>query len=217
MKKRKIISLAVTTCFLLLFGLTISKSVKVKTQVKELFKMNKKLQEEGYYMAEFEFKMLGFAYYLDKAQYIKALKMLSDYHTQLTEKTGLVKIPTFKTSQEEIDFFLNLQNPKTGAFMDENAPFCTYWSCTENVLLHLESLSDSSSRPFQLKYPLKFLDSLSTPENLQAYLNDISYVGFLAQKFPQTSFHFARDVLSIASTDNILELKNLYIFSLYWK
>jgi len=35
---------------------------RTKMQMKELFHMNKKLQEEGYYMAEFEFKMLGIAY-----------------------------------------------------------------------------------------------------------------------------------------------------------
>ena len=35
--------------------------------------MNKTLQEEGYYMADFEFKMLGFAYYLDKGFYFTAL------------------------------------------------------------------------------------------------------------------------------------------------
>lgn len=33
-------------------------SLNVKTKMKELFKMNKTLQEEGYYMADFEFKML---------------------------------------------------------------------------------------------------------------------------------------------------------------
>lgn len=34
--------------------------------IPEMFKLNGKLQAEGYYMGEFEFKMLGCAYYLDK-------------------------------------------------------------------------------------------------------------------------------------------------------
>ncbi len=37
-----------------------------KTQIRELFQMNKQLQEEGYYMAEFEFKLLGLGYLIDK-------------------------------------------------------------------------------------------------------------------------------------------------------
>jgi len=30
------------------------------------------MPEEGYYMGEFEWKMLGLAYYLDKGQYVRA-------------------------------------------------------------------------------------------------------------------------------------------------
>ena len=170
-------------------------SLSVKTKVKELFKLNKNLQEEGYYMGDFEFKMLGFGYYLDKGYYFKAYKMLSDYHKKLGRKEGLVKIPAFSNHQEEIKFFLNFQNPNTGAFIDESAPFCTYWSVTENIINHLEALADSSTAPLKLKYPLKFLDKINTPGKLTAYLDDISYVGWLASLFPQTSFHFSRDIL----------------------
>ena len=36
------------------------------SHIPDLFRLNKECQEEGYYMGEFEFKMLGLAYYLDK-------------------------------------------------------------------------------------------------------------------------------------------------------
>lgn len=189
----------------------------VKTKVKELLKLNKTLQEEGYYMGDFEFKMLGCAYYLDKGHYKKARKFLNDYHKKLSNREGLIKIPKFKNNQEEINFYLNLQNPKTGAFIDDSAPFCTYWSISENIINHMEALADSSTTPLKLKYPLKFLDEINTPEKLTAYLNDISYVGWLASRFPQTSFHFARDILSEGSPDNTLDRTDFYKFSPEWK
>ncbi|MBN1791961.1 MAG: hypothetical protein JW830_15800 [Bacteroidales bacterium] len=179
--------------------------------------MNKTLQEEGYYMGDFEFKMLGYGYYLDKGHYKKALKSLDDYHKKLSSREGLMKVPAFKNNREEINFYLNLQNPKTGAFIDESAPFCTYWSVSENIVNHMEALADSTTAPLKLKYPLKFLDEINTPEKLTAYLDDISYVGLLASKFPQTTFHFARDILSEAIPGNTLERTHLYRFSSEWK
>ncbi len=217
MKRRYILSL---TIILLITGFIITSLAiknRVQTQVKETFKMNKNLQEEGYYMAEFEFQMLGFAYYLDKGKYFKALSGLSDYHTKLETREGLIRIPEFRNNQEEIEFYLDLQNPKTGAFMDDRAPYCTYFSVTENILLHLEALQDSTASPLILKYPLTFIDEINTPEKLIEYLNDISYVGWMGAKFPQTSFHFARDILSNATADNVIERHDLYRFSAEWK
>lgn len=215
MKRKKIIGTIVVFLlgFIIIAGIGVS--FQVKNQVKELFKMNKKLQEAGYYMADFEFQMLGFAYYLDKGHYIKALTNLSDYHSRLSQKTTLTKIPIFKNSQDEIRFYLNLQNPKTGAFIDDSAPYCTYFSVTENILLHLEALTDAT--PLKLKYPLTFLNEINTQEKQLKYLNDISYVGWIGAKFPQTSFHFARDMLSNARPDNVIERNNLYNFSPEWK
>lgn len=46
--------------------------LKIKSQVKDLFRLNDDLKAQGYYMGDFEFKMLSFAYYLDKGQYVKA-------------------------------------------------------------------------------------------------------------------------------------------------
>jgi len=216
--KRKRIFLAVPVILLaslILTGIVIS--LNVKSKVKELFKMNKSLQEEGYYMADFEFKMVGFAYYLDKGNYSRSLKLLNSYYKKLSFREGLIRTPRFKNNQEEIDFYLNLQNPKTGAFIDTLAPFCTYWSVSENIINHMEALEDSTTAPLKLKYPLKFLDEINTPEKLTSYLNDISYIGGLASRFPQTTFHFARDILSEAIPGNTLERTNLYRFSPEWK
>ena len=217
MKTKKIILIVFGCLTVLIITSAFVIKNRVQGQVKELFKMNKKLQEEGYYMAEFEFHMLGTAYYLDKGHYFKALKTISDYHNQLSKKEGLIKIPEFRNNREETAFYLNLQNPKTGAFIDDSAPFGTWWPVTENILLHLEALADSTASPIKLKYPLKFLDEINTPEKLEAWLNDVSYVGWLASKFPQTSFLFAREMLSNTFEDNVLTRNNLYHFTPEWK
>ena len=85
---------------------------RTKTQVKELFIMNKELQVQNYYMAEFEFKMLGLSYLLDRGHYYSAVLKLNELHHQLKTKTGLVKLPGFKNKKEELEFYLSLQNPK---------------------------------------------------------------------------------------------------------
>jgi len=193
------------------------KALKMKSQVNELFLLNRTLKAEGFFMTDFEFKMVGMGYYIDKGNYRKALTELSYYHSKLSKKEGLIKIPDFRNNQEEIDFYLNLQNPKTGAFIDETAPFCVYYEASKNVIEHLVSLSDSTAAPLKLKYPLTFLDSINTPENLVEHLNDISYVGWLASQFPQTTFHFARNILDAAMPGNTLETYNLYHFSPQWK
>ena len=216
MKRKKII-IVVLGVMAIFVAFGVYRSIQVKTQVKELFKLNKKLQREGYYMADFEFRMLGFSYLLDKGQYSEALNSLSKYHLKLKNRDGLIKIPHFTNKQEEIDFFLNLQNPGTGAFIDESAPYFVYYEISQNILNHLEALSDSTTTPLQLKYPLKFMDEINTPEKLRVFLDDISYVGWIASKFPQTTFHFARNMLDCSKSDNILERNNLYRFSPEWK
>ncbi len=217
MKPQKIFFLLISIILSVLVVSGIVITNRVQSHVKDLFKMNKTLQEEGYYMADFEFKMLGFGYYLDKGQYFKSLDLLNKYHEKLLSREGLIKIPEFVNKQDEINFYLSLQNPETGAFIDDSAPFCTYWSISENIINHMESLTDSTTTPLKLKYPLKFLDEVNTPEKLITYLDDISYVGRLASKFPQTSFHFARDILSEAIPGNTLDRTNFYRFSPEWK
>ena len=217
MKHKKKIIIAVSSLLAVFVAFGVFIVFQQKTQVKELFKLNKQLQKEGYYMADFEFRMLGAAYLLDKGEYSKSINTLSEYHNKLKNRDGLLKIPVFKNKRDEVDFFLSLQNPKTGAFIDESVPYCIYWEISQNIINHLESLLDSTSGPLKLKYPLTFLDDINTPEKLKAFLNDISYVGWIASKFPQTTFHFARNILDCANQDNILERNNLYRFSPEWK
>jgi len=183
---------------------------RTKNQVKELFQMNKERQEQGYYMAEFEFKMLGIAYDLDKGHYYTSLKLINLLHHQLKTTQGLIKVPKFNNKAEELEFYLNLQNPNTGAFMDDSYPYCTYTGPTGNVLLHLDSLAEEIGQPLQLKYPLKYLEEINTPERMKAYLDDVSTVGWIGAKFPQSSFHFARDILSLFYEDNTVAKYSLF-------
>lgn len=216
MKNRKIV-LAVSM-FILTLGIAIFFTViNVRTQVKDLFRMNKELQEEGYYMADFEFKMMSMAYWLDEGHYITALSRLNKLHRQLKTREGLVKVPEFKDKKDEMDFYLNLQNPKTGAFMDDSYPYCTYNEITENILSHVSALAKETGQPLSLKYPLKYLDEISTPDKLKEFLEDISNVGWIGSKFPQTTFVFARSLLSYYNGEGVIGKHKLYEFSPEWK
>ena len=217
MKTSKIILIAVILLLTILIIPGIIVKNRVQSKVKELFRKNKTLQEEGYYMGDFEFKMLGFAYYLDKGFYFKALKRLSDFHKQLQNKENLIKMPEFKSKNEELDFYLDLQNPRTGAFMDDSYPYCTYNEPTENIVAHLDALANATGAPLQLKYPLKYLDEINTPLKLQTFLDDVSYVGWIGSKFPQTTYVFARSLLSYWNDEGVMGKNNLYSFSPEYK
>jgi hypothetical protein len=192
-------------------------AMHVSSLVPSLFRLNKKCQEEGYYMAEFEFKMLGFSYQLDKGRYLSALVGMRRLHEQLRSRQGLIKVPRFNDKADELEFYLALQNPRTGAFMDDSFPYCTYHAPTQNALLHLETLVKATGQPLRLRYPLKYLDDINTPAKLTAFLDDVSNVGWLASRFPQTSFAFAREILACCEEDNVLARNNLYTFSPEWK
>ena len=210
-KNRKYLLIAAIAVLLITAGMIYS-----FPSIPGMFKLNKQLQEEGYYMAEFEFKMLGTVYNLDKGNYFKALSQLYKLNSQLKSRKGFIKLPVFKDKKEEMEFYLNLQNPNTGAFMDESYPFCTYTGPTGNVLNHLDALAKETGRPLKLKYPLKYLDEINTPEKLKKYLDDVSTVGWLGSKFPQTSFHFARCLLSLFHEDDVVVKRNLYKVSPEW-
>jgi len=192
-------------------------AVHIKTQIKDLFRMNKELQEENYYMADFEFKMMGLAYWLDHGQYYKALSQLGRLHKQLEAREGLIKVPEFTGKQDELEFYLNLQNPNTGAFMDDSYPYCTYNEPTENILAHLDMLSQEAGKPLRLKYPLRYLDEINDPEELKTFLEDVSNVGWIAARLPQTTFVFARSLLSYCNGEGVIGELNLYNFSPEWK
>lgn len=216
MKHKKAI-LAIFTLILVLAISLFFSVLHVKTQIKDLFRMNQELQEEGYYMADFEFKMMGVAYWLDHGHYYTALSRLSGLQKQLKAREGLIKVPEFTNKEDELDFYLNLQNPNTGAFMDDSYPYCTYNEPTENILAHLDALARETGKPLRLKYPLKYLDKISKPEDLKAFLEDMSNVGWLGAKLPQTTFVFARSLLSYCNGEGLIGELNLYNFSSEWK
>jgi hypothetical protein len=181
--------------------------------VSEMFRLNGELQAEGYYMAEFEFKMLGCAYYLDKGQYLTAFSKLNSLHEELKTKKGLIKVPNFANKKEEMEFYLSQQNPQTGAFMDDSYPIIYYLEPTLNILDHLEQLAQQTGLPLRLKYPLKFLDEINTPEELKGVLDDLSTVGWIGAKLPKTNYMMA----SCYHNYGQLERNNLYTFSPEWK
>jgi hypothetical protein len=181
--------------------------------IPEMFKLNGELQAQGYYMGEFEFKMLGCAYYLDKGQYITALSSLNELHKQLQTREGLVKVPDFAGKKDEMAFYLSLQNPETGAFMDDSYPAFYYLEPTLNMVDHLELLAMETGQPLRLKYPLKFLDEINTPDKLNALLDDLSSVGWIGAKLPKTNYIIA---VSYHNYDD-LERSGLYSFSPEWK
>lgn len=185
--------------------------------IPDLFRLNKERQEQGYYMAEFEFKMVGLAHLLDQGHYLEAAEKLRKLHHQMETKEGLIHVPKFATPEQEMDFYLSLQNPRTGAFMDDEYPYCTYEGPTGNVLEHLEELAARSGKPIQLKYPLRFLDRIAAPESLRTYLDEIGNIGWLASKLPETTFHMARDLLHYAGDHGVAERNSLYRFSPQWK
>lgn len=187
------------------------------SHIPDLFRLNKECQEEGYYMGEFEFKMLGLAYYLDKGEYVKAVRGINKLYTQLQTREGLVKVPKFTDKTQELEFYLSLQNPRTGAFMDDSYPYCVWEGPTGNILAHLEALARETGQPLRLTYPLKFFDEIAAPETLHAFLDDVANIGWLASKLPQTSFHLARNHLSYCEEGNILERNHVYTFSPEWK
>jgi hypothetical protein len=187
------------------------------SRIPDLFRLNKACQEEGYYMGEFEFKMLGLAYYLDKGQLLTAAERIRALRRQLRTRDGLIAVPRFADAEEELEFFLGLQNPRTGAFMDDTYPYMTVEGPTGNVLLHLEALAQKTGRPLRLRHPLRFFDQIATPQALRSFLDDVANIGPLAAKLPESSFHMARDLVAYCRPDNILERNGLYAFSPEWK
>ncbi|MBP1761741.1 MAG: hypothetical protein H6Q64_1283 [Firmicutes bacterium] len=153
-----------------------------------MFERNGQLQAEGYYTGQFEFKMLACAYYLDHGHYITAFRRLTELQEQLETRRGMIKVPKFADKIAEMNFYLNLQNPRTGAFMDDSYPAVFYYEPTENIINHLQELSSGTGRPLHLRYPLRFMEQFDTPAELTACLNDLSRIGWIGAKLPKTTF-----------------------------
>lgn len=141
-----------------------------------LFKRNAELKSQGYYMAEFEFKMLAALYYLNDGKYLKAHGTLRRIQNEMDTPGALVKIPSNASTEEMIEFLLARQDPQTGAFMNPNYPVFSFIGPTANVLSALENLAAKAERPIRLKYPLRFLDTIQTPEQLEAYMDSLLYI-----------------------------------------
>ena len=187
---------------------------RIKTQVREIFQYNAALKNEGYYLAEFEFKMLGVIYYLDHGNYITALSRLNKIHKQFTTKEGLRKVPEFSNKKEKLAFYKNLQSPKTGAFMDDAYPLFTYIGVTANMIAHIENLSHNAEERFHLQYPLQFLEAIHTPDKLILFLDDLATVSWLGAKMPKTPFVEIGELGELAVESERL---GLYSFSPEWK
>lgn len=211
--QRKNIITVISVMILIVFiiaGTFVYKSLKL---LPEMFQLNGELRAEGYYMGEFEFKMVGIVYYIDKGQYITAFSRLHQFHKQLKNREGLIKVPKFADKKEEFEFYLGLQNSRTGAFMDDSYPLCTYVGSTLNMVNHLELLAKEIGEPLHLKYPLRFLDQINTGEKLKTYLEDLSTAGWIASKLPKTPYILAFEIVYFSD----LERVNLYNFSPEWK
>lgn len=213
MKYFKIVSITFLIAFVLVIVTGILLKTRVKTQVREVFKMNEVLKNEGYYLSEFEFKLLGLAYYLDHGQFIKGLSGLDKIHNQLRNKEGIIKIPEFLNNKEKLRFYRNLQNPVTGSFLDEPCPLFTYFGVTSNMIHYIEDLSKKAEEPFRLNYPLIFLDEINTPEKLIHVLDDLSTVGWIGSRF-KTPYVSIGEFWSLVED---AERLGLYSFSPQWK
>lgn len=183
-------------------------------KVREIFAANETLKEEGYYLAPFEFEMLSISYYLDTGAYRKGLTALNRVHTEMTDRGGLVKVPVFETPDEELAFYRRLQNPLTGAFYpNDTDPPVAFIGVTANMINLIERLSLEADRPFSLLYPLNFLESIATPETLEAMLDDVSRVGWVGRLI-KPAFVSAIELQDLIEQDERL---GFYGFSEDWK
>jgi len=185
-----------------------------KFTVHGIFELNQERKAEGYYLTEFEWEMLGAAYFLDHCEFVRAFGLLRSIHHKLDTGDGLVRIPTFSSPEDELEFYLDRQNPATGAFMsDASLPLFTFIGPTANMLDFIEELSVRADKPFLLKYPLKFLDAIATPERLVAMLDDVSRVGPIGSRFKPAFVCVAE----LGGLMRSCERLGVYSFSPQWK
>jgi hypothetical protein len=141
-----------------------------------LFKRNAELKAQGYYMAEFEFKMEAALFHLNNGDYWKAYSTLRRVKREMESLEGLVKAPVGASDEARIEFLLSRQRPDTGSFMDADYPFFTYIGPTGNILDELQRLSEKTGKPVHLRHPLRFLDQIDTPEKLRRYFETLLYI-----------------------------------------
>lgn len=183
-------------------------------KVGEIFAANETLKSEGYYLSEFEFELLSAMYFLDHGQYLRGLGRLDAIYDKYVGREGLVKIPDFASLDERLEFYLDRQNPETGAFYtNATDPLFAYVGVTANMINFIEVLSQKAGRPFALKYPLRFLGDISTPDKVTAMLDDVSHVGLIGARF-KPPFVSAIELNDLIEQDEHL---GIYGFSDEWK
>lgn len=183
--------------------------------VPRLFKRNAELKAMGYYMGEFEFKMIASQYELDHGRYRESLRTLRRIEAEMRSTQGLHRMPDKASTDDQMSFLMDRQDPVTGAFMDRQYPEFLDFAPTCNVVEALAGLGQKSGKPLVLKYPLRFLDSIRTPEQLRARLDSLLYVGQLSARFPGPGA-YGPGVSELAGFD-ALEDAGVYRFSEPWK
>ena len=152
--------------------------------VPRLFRRNAELKAQGYYMGEFEFKMLAVQHEVNRGRYLEAIRVLRRIEREMADPGGLARMPVRATPEQQMAFLLARQDPVTGAFMDPRYPPFTYFAPTCNVVEALVELRKQTGRPFRLAHPLRFLDRIGTPEMLRAYLDSLLYLDGPSARFP---------------------------------
>lgn len=212
-KKRFLIAMLAALCAVLLaIGLTVHSTVD---SVPRLFRRNAELKAQGYYMGEFEFKMLASQYHMNVGHYLRAVRTLRRIEAEMLDARNLKKMPANATPEEQMAFLLERQDPVTGAFMDHDYPAFSYFAPTCNVVEALMHLSKQTGRPLKLKYPLRFLDRIGTPQQLRAYLDSLLYLNSRVARFPGPG-PYGPGVSEIPSFD-VLEEAGVHRFSEPWK
>ena len=211
--KRLLVALASLLCAGVLgLGLVVRSTVK---RVPRLFKRNGELKAQGYYMGEFEFKMLATQFYLNEGRYLEAYRTLARITEELRSTRGLARMPEHATPETQMAFLLDRQDPATGAFMDARYPLFTYFAPTCNVVEALQRLSRETGRPLKLKYPMRFLDQYQTPEQLRAYLDSVLYLDETSARLPGPG-PYGPGASELAGFD-VLEEAGLHRFPEAWK
>ncbi|HPS68501.1 MAG TPA: hypothetical protein PLA48_11660, partial [Holophaga sp.] len=102
--------------------------------VPRLFRRNAELKAQGYYMGEFEFKMLAVQHEVNRGRYLEAIRVLRRIEREMADPGGLARMPVRATPEQQMAFLLARQDPVTGAFMDPRYPPFTYFAPTCNVV-----------------------------------------------------------------------------------
>jgi hypothetical protein len=182
-------------------------------RIEAIIRLNGELKAAGYYMAESEFQFLGVAYRLDRGKTGRAMSDLEALQRRFTTRDGLVKVPAFANAADELAFYRGLQNPRTGAFMDDSAPPFTNIAPTLNMIEHLEPLAAALGQPLRLDYPLRFLDRIDRPDELKGFLDDTAWAGPVGARLPKTPFVAATEIIDYP----VFERNGLHRFSPVWK